>query len=107
MGCFESQNPRATAHKREAASWSCDSSTPTAHSSPAPSSSACQAQNVADLEDRLRNEVAPAHAAEHNGINGYAFHAADYRVQVTPERTTAAGGTFLDLLTAPALTTAA
>lgn len=65
------------------------------------------AQNVADLEDRLRNEVAPAHAAEHNGINGYAFHAADYRVQVTPERTTAAGGTFLDLLTAPALTTAA
>lgn len=57
--------------------------------------------NADALEDRLRHEVAPAHAAEHDGVNGYAFHAADYRVQRTPEPTVAARGTFLDLLAIP------
>lgn len=57
--------------------------------------------NVAELEDRLRHEVAPAHAAEHHGINGYAFHATDYHVQRSPEPTTAGSGTFLDLLATP------
>lgn len=44
--------------------------------------------NVAELEDRLRHEVAPAHAA-------------DYHVQRSPEPTTAGSGTFLDLLATP------
>ncbi|MGW7636030.1 hypothetical protein [Streptomyces decoyicus] len=65
------------------------------------------AANIAQVTAWLLEESAPKHAARHDGINGYRFHAADYRVQVTPERTTAAGGTFLDLLTTPALTTAA
>ncbi|MFJ6608162.1 hypothetical protein [Streptomyces lydicus] len=60
------------------------------------------AANVAELEDRLRHRVAPAHAAEHDGINGYRFHATDYRVQATPEPTAATRGTFLDLLAVPA-----
>ena len=60
------------------------------------------AVNIAQLKDRLRNEVAPAHAAENDGINGYRFHADDYRVQETPEPTVAARGTFLDLLATPA-----
>ncbi|MEW9521858.1 hypothetical protein [Streptomyces tubercidicus] len=63
--------------------------------------------NVAELEDNLRHRVAPAHAAEHDGINGYAFHAADYRVQNLPEPTVADRGTFLDLLATPALPAAA
>lgn len=60
------------------------------------------AENVADLEDNLRHRVAPEHAARWNGINGYAFHVEDYRVQQTPEPTTAATGTFLDWLALPA-----
>nr|WSX25520.1 hypothetical protein OG690_38195 [Streptomyces tubercidicus] len=54
--------------------------------------------NVPELEDRLRNEVAPAHAADNDGINGYRFYAADYRVQETPEPAAVTRGTFLDLL---------
>ncbi|MGY5127351.1 hypothetical protein [Streptomyces nigrescens] len=63
--------------------------------------------NIAEVTARLLKVSAPKHADRWDGINGYAFHVADYRVQVAPERTTAAGGTFLDLLTAPVLTTAA
>lgn len=59
-------------------------------------------ENVAQVTARLLKESAPKHAARNDGINGYAFHAADYRVQETPEPTVAATGTFLDWLTAPA-----
>lgn len=59
------------------------------------------AANVAQVTARLRGDAARAHAARWHGINGYAFHVADYRVQETPQPTTAATGTFLDWLTAP------
>ncbi|MFI1161432.1 hypothetical protein [Streptomyces sioyaensis] len=62
------------------------------------------AANVAEVTARLLDTAARNHADDNDGINGYRFHAADYRVQETPEPTVAARGTFLDLLT---LTTAA
>jgi len=64
-------------------------------------------QNVAELEDTLLHRVAPEHAARNHGINGYAFHAADYRVQNLPQPAVADRGTFLDLLATPALPVAA
>ncbi|MFJ8677296.1 hypothetical protein [Streptomyces sp. NPDC093589] len=63
------------------------------------------AQSVAEVTDRLRRDSAPKHADRWDGINGYAFHAADYHVQATSEtlQPTATGtGTFLDLLATPA-----
>ncbi|WP_331756694.1 hypothetical protein [Streptomyces decoyicus] len=65
------------------------------------------AANVAEVTAWLLEESAPKHAARNDGINGYRFHVADYRVQETPEPAVAARGTFLDLLATPALTTAA
>ncbi|MEU8682930.1 hypothetical protein [Streptomyces sp. NPDC048611] len=55
--------------------------------------------NIAEVEKRLLEVAAPKHAARWDGINGYRFYAADYRVQRTPEPTTATSGTFLDWLT--------
>lgn len=57
--------------------------------------------NIAQVTARLLKESAPKHAARNDGINGYAFHAADYRVQETPELAEPIRGTFLDLLAIP------
>jgi hypothetical protein len=59
------------------------------------------AQGVAEEIDRLRRDSARTHADRNDGINGYRFHVADYYVQVTPETTAAARGTFPDLLVIP------
>lgn len=58
-------------------------------------------ENVAQVTARLFKVAARKHADDNDGINGYAFHAADYRVQETPEPVAAARGTFLDWLTTP------
>uniref|UniRef100_UPI0030E482FC hypothetical protein n=1 Tax=Streptomyces tubercidicus TaxID=47759 RepID=UPI0030E482FC len=55
-------------------------------------------ENVAEVTALLLKESAPKHAARWDGINGYRFHAADYRVQETPEPAAVTRGTFLDLL---------
>jgi hypothetical protein len=59
-------------------------------------------ENIATVTAQLLDTSAPNHAARWDGINGYRFDVADYRVQVTPQPTTAGTGTFLDWLTTAA-----
>ncbi|MFG2532779.1 hypothetical protein [Streptomyces sp. NPDC048516] len=40
--------------------------------------------NAPALENHLRYDVTPVHAAGHDGINGYRFYVGDYRVQNLP-----------------------
>jgi len=57
--------------------------------------------NIAEVTARLLDVAARKHADDNDGINGYRFHATDYRVQNLPQPTVAARGTFLDWLASP------
>ncbi|MFE1767264.1 hypothetical protein ACFW81_23980 [Streptomyces angustmyceticus] len=74
---------------------------PYGHTVPGTINTHVPAANAAEVEKRLLDVTAPKHAGRWDGINGYRFHAADYRVQKTPEPAVDARGTFLDLLAAP------
>lgn len=57
---------------------------PYGHTVPGTIHTAVPDASVPEITARLEDVAGPKHAADNDGINGYRFHAADYRIQNLP-----------------------